>query len=299
MAIMWEHISNDERNAIAVEAKKLFACSNLNPALQKWCLGLLDRLRPRHDEPSWLPVPPTENKIVTTWLASQIDHTLLKPEAVSASYEKLCAEAREFNFKAICVPPNRVVECVELLKGSPVLTITVTGFPLGYASPESMAQETRVAIEAGSGEVDMVIPYGALKDGKYAEVFASVSTVCKASTVESGVKILVKSILESAALSDAELACASAIALVAGADFIKTSTGFSATGGASLRAINIMRLIAGPNKGVKASGGIRDRATAIKMIEAGANRIGTSDSVAIVQDAPGLTQSKPSSTGDY
>lgn len=279
MALMWDSINEADRREVASASEKIIKNSSLAEESKKESLGYLQGLFP-DSKSTWSNPSPKDNSKFAGWLAGQVDHTLLKPEATRPEFEKLCSEAREFEFKTVCVPANRVQLCRELLEGSGVLTITVIGFPLGYTLPEAMAAETAAAIEAGAAEVDMVIPYGALRDGDIEAVWTSVGAVVLQASQKD---VPVKAILESAALTDIELACASAVALAAGADFIKTSTGFSSSGGASTRALNIMRLIAGSAKGVKASGGIRDQETTLRMIQAGASRIGASASVAIVR----------------
>lgn len=276
------------RQVLRGETEKVKNNSDLAGHPAKECDRLLDRFASLESFP-WQPnVPPRETNF-QTWLAGFMDHTQLKPEAQDSQFTKLCAEAKEYSFATVCVPPNRVAHCHSLLVGSSVKTITVIGFPLGYADPAAMARETEIAIEAGAGEVDMVIPYGMLKSGHASAIYDSVAAVVEIASKRS---IPVKSILESAALSDQELVFASCLAIAAGADFIKTSTGFSSAGGASEKAVEIMRWIAGPTNGVKASGGIRDQAAALKMIYAGASRIGASACVDIVQGGP-------QSGGDY
>jgi deoxyribose-phosphate aldolase len=210
-------------------------------------------------------------------LANLIDHTVLKPEATQNQIQTLCEEAKTYGFASVCVNPYWVPLAKKLLEGSDVLVCTVIGFPLGATLTEVKAFETRVSIEKGASEVDMVINIGALKDGDLATVEADIKAVVD----EAGERALVKVILETCLLTTEEIETASRLAVKAGADYVKTSTGFS-TGGASTEAVKLMRQVVGPDKGVKASGGIRDRETADAMVEAGASRIGASASVAIV-----------------
>jgi deoxyribose-phosphate aldolase len=210
-------------------------------------------------------------------LAKLIDHTALKPEVTQAQIENLCEEARNFGFASVCVNPYWVPLAKTLLEGSDVLVCTVIGFPLGATLTEVKAFETRLSIEKGAREVDMVINIGALKEGDLATVEADIKAVVE----EAGDRALVKVILETCLLTNEEIETASRLAVKAGADYVKTSTGFS-TGGATLEAVKRMRQVVGPEKGVKASGGIRDRETAEAMVEAGASRIGASASVSIV-----------------
>lgn len=211
-------------------------------------------------------------------LAAMIDHTLLKPEATEASIRKLCEEAREYRFASVCVNPTNVALCSGLLKGSGVKVCTVIGFPLGATTPKAKAAETRDAIANGAEEVDMVINVGALKSGNYDLVKRDIQDVVDAAAG----KALVKVIIETALLSDEEKVKACLVAKYAGADFVKTSTGFG-PGGATVADIELMRRTVGQCMGVKASGGIRDTDTARKMIAAGASRIGASASVAIIK----------------
>ena len=209
-------------------------------------------------------------------MARMIDHTLLKPDATEDQFRKLCEEARQYNFASVCVNPSWVALCAKLLAGTPVKVCTVIGFPLGATTTTAKAIETRDAIANGATEVDMVINVGALKSGNDEVVRKDIEAVV---TAAKG-KALSKVILETALLSKEEIVKACLLAKMAGADFVKTSTGFS-TGGATVEDIALMRETVGPDLGVKASGGIRDRATAEAMIAAGATRIGASASVAI------------------
>ncbi|MBI4179274.1 deoxyribose-phosphate aldolase [bacterium] len=214
-------------------------------------------------------------------LAGYIDHTLLKPQTTRAEIEQLCKEAREYHFASVCVNPFWVPLCAQLLKGSGVKVCTVIGFPLGATSTAAKAAETRDAIANGAEEVDMVINVGALKAGDHDTVRRDVAEVKKAA----GSRTL-KVILETGLLTDEEKMIACQLCKEAGADFVKTSTGFG-PGGATLADIAMMRRVVGPGMGVKASGGVRDTKTAKQMIEMGATRIGASAGIAIVKgDAP-------------
>ncbi|WP_077214024.1 deoxyribose-phosphate aldolase [Bacillus dakarensis] len=219
-------------------------------------------------------------------IASYIDHTLLKAEAQKGQIEKLCEEAKEYSFASVCVNPTWVKTASELLRGSEVKVCTVIGFPLGATTSETKAFETKNAIENGATEVDMVINIGALKDGNDEAVEKDIRAVVEAAKG----KAITKVIIETSLLTDEEKVRACQLSVKAGADFVKTSTGFS-TSGASVEDIALMRKTVGPELGVKASGGVRSAEDAAKMIEAGATRIGASSGIAIVQ---GLT-----STEDY
>jgi deoxyribose-phosphate aldolase len=210
-------------------------------------------------------------------LANHIDHTLLKADAKAAEIEKVCAEARKHSFASVCVNTGRLAEAVALLAGSPVLPIAVVGFPLGAMDAEAKAAETRRAIDLGAKEIDMVLSIGALKDENFEAVEKDIEGVVLAAKLR---KIPVKVILETAILTQDEKIAACVIAKRAGAAFVKTSTGFGGKG-ATAEDVRLMRAVVGPNLGVKASGGIRNRTDALRMIAAGANRIGASASVEI------------------
>ncbi|MBS4191350.1 deoxyribose-phosphate aldolase [Bacillus sp. FJAT-49705] len=218
---------------------------------------------------------------MTQSIAKMIDHTLLKAEATKNQIEKICAEAKEYNFASVCVNPTWVKLSSELLAGTEVKVCTVIGFPLGASTPETKAFETKNAIENGATEVDMVINIGALKGGDIELVERDIQAVVD----EAKGKALTKVIIETCLLSEEEKVQACEISVKAGADFVKTSTGFS-TGGATVEDIALMRKTVGPQIGVKASGGVRSAEDAAKMIEAGATRIGASSGAAIVN---GLT----------
>ncbi|WP_139490450.1 deoxyribose-phosphate aldolase [Brevibacillus dissolubilis] len=209
-------------------------------------------------------------------LNKYIDHTALKPETTASQIETLCQEAKEYNFFSVCVNPIWVKKSAELLAGSDVKVCTVIGFPLGANTPEVKAFETRDAVANGAHEVDMVLNVGALKSGDLDLVKRDVQAV-----VEASGDALVKVILETGLLTDEEKVTACNICAEAGADYVKTSTGFG-PGGATVEDIALMRKTVGPDIGVKASGGVRDTAGAVAMIEAGATRIGASAGVSIV-----------------
>ncbi len=224
--------------------------------------------------------------MATTNIAAMIDHTLLKPEATRQQIESLCQEAKEYKFASVCVNPTWVSTAKELLQGSGVMVCTVIGFPLGATTPETKAFETKNAIENGAEEVDMVINIGALKDHNDELVEKDIRAVVEAAKGKAHTKV----IIETSLLTKEEKIRACELSVKAGADFVKTSTGFS-TGGATAEDIALMRKTVGPELGVKASGGVRSTEDVHKMIEAGATRIGASSSIAIVN---GLTV-----TSDY
>jgi deoxyribose-phosphate aldolase len=214
-------------------------------------------------------------------LAAWIDHTLLKPEAAPAQVESLCAEAREYEFASVCVNPLYVPLCSRALAGSRVLVCTVVGFPLGATLAPVKAEETRVTIEAGAQEVDMVIPVGLLKAGEYAAVAGDIQQVVEtAHDLGAAVKV----ILEMALLTRFEKIMGCLLSQAAGAEFVKTSTGFG-PGGATLQDVELMRRVVGPQMGVKAAGGVRTLADAQAMLRAGATRLGTSAGVKIMREA--------------
>lgn len=214
-------------------------------------------------------------------LAGIIDHTLLKPEAMPADIQKLCQEAREYQFCSVCVNPVYVPLAKKELAGTSVKVCTVIGFPLGATTAFAKAAEARDAVVWGADELDMVIRIGALKSGLYADVHHDIAAV-----VDAAGGRLVKVIIETALLTNSEKETACKIAVDAGANFVKTSTGFS-RGGATVEDVKLMRAVVGPKIGVKASGGIRDRETALRMVEAGASRLGLSAGVAVVTGATG------------
>ncbi|HEL1705719.1 deoxyribose-phosphate aldolase [Streptococcus suis] len=212
-------------------------------------------------------------------LNKYIDHTILKPETTQEQVEKILAEAKEYDFASVCVNPTWVALAAESLKDSDVKVCTVIGFPLGANTPAVKAFETKDAISNGADEIDMVINIGALKTGNYDLVLEDIKAVVAAS----GDK-LVKVIIEACLLTDDEKVKACQLSQEAGADYVKTSTGFS-TGGATVADVALMRKTVGPDMGVKASGGARSYEDAIVFIEAGASRIGASSGVAIMNGA--------------
>jgi deoxyribose-phosphate aldolase len=211
-------------------------------------------------------------------LAGLIDHTLLKPDALRSDIETLCREAAQFCFASVCVNPVWVPLSHDLLRGSGVKVCTVIGFPSGAHMPDVKAYETRRAVEQGAEEVDMVINIGALKSRDYALVEQDIRAVVEAA----GRKTIVKVILETSLLVRDEKIMGATLAQAAGADFVKTSTGF-AGGGATVEDILLLRETVSPEIGVKASGGIRSKADAEAMVQAGATRLGASAGVKIVR----------------
>eukprot|EP01065_Artemidia_motanka_P029352 TRINITY_DN35489_c0_g1_i1.p1 TRINITY_DN35489_c0_g1~~TRINITY_DN35489_c0_g1_i1.p1 ORF type:complete len:326 (+),score=116.40 TRINITY_DN35489_c0_g1_i1:66-1043(+) len=207
-----------------------------------------------------------------------IDHTLLKADARSADFAKLCAEAVQHKFRAICVNSSRVAECALMLRGTDVGLAAVVGFPLGAMDPGSKALEARAAVAAGATEIDMVLNVGWLLDGQYARVLADIQGVAR----ECGGKV--KVILEVCLLDEATIVDGCILCALAGAEFVKTSTGFSKHG-STPETVDIMKATVGKTCLVKAAGGVRDLATARKYIRAGVSRIGTSSGIAIVQGA--------------
>lgn len=210
-------------------------------------------------------------------LNSMIDHTLLKADTNKEAIISLCEEAKRYKFAAVCVNPYYVSLCREILEGSGVKVATVVGFPLGANTKDVKAYETRRAVEDGADELDMVLNIAALKNKEYQVVKEDIKAV-----VEAAGGRIVKVILETCLLNEEEKIKACQLALEAGADFVKTSTGFS-TAGASVEDVKLMKSVVGDRMEVKASGGIRDYETAMKMIEAGASRIGTSSGIKIVE----------------
>jgi deoxyribose-phosphate aldolase len=214
-------------------------------------------------------------------VAALIDHTLLKPEATSEHVRGLCGEGREHGFASVCVAPVFVTLAAELLAGSGVRVGTVAGFPLGSATTEQKAFEVEEAMSGGAQEVDMVLNLGALKGGDHDFVVKDIRAVAEVCHASGGV---LKVIIETALLSDVETVLASLLVKDAGADFVKTSTGF-APGGANAHDVSLMRRAVGDDLGVKAAGGIRTLETALQMIRAGASRLGTSTGVQIALEA--------------
>ncbi|MED3562062.1 deoxyribose-phosphate aldolase [Bacillus xiapuensis] len=214
---------------------------------------------------------------MTQNIVRMIDHTLLKADATKEYIVKLVEEAKEYAFASVCVNPTWVRTAAEMLKDTPEVKVcTVIGFPLGASTPETKAFETKNAIENGADEVDMVLNIGALKDGDDELVERDIRAVVDAAKG----KALTKVIIETCLLTKEEKIRACELAVKAGADYVKTSTGFS-TGGATVEDIELMRQTVGPDIGVKASGGVRSREDAVAIVKAGATRIGASSGVAI------------------
>ena len=211
-----------------------------------------------------------------------IDHSLLKPEVTRQEIRSVCAEGKKYGFSTVCVNPVWVSLCVDLLKESPVKICTVSGFPLGANRPEVKAKEAGIAIKDGADEIDMVANIGALKSGDFKLVEEDIKAVRNAMGDE---KIL-KVIIETAVLADEEKIKATQIVMDCGADFVKTSTGFGYPG-AMVGDVRLLKKVVGDRIEIKASGGIREYATALKLIQAGASRIGTSSGVQILQQSKG------------
>ncbi len=211
-------------------------------------------------------------------MADFIDHTLLKAEATRADIDKLCEEAREHRFAAVCVNGVWVATCARALTGTDVQVATVVGFPLGASAPDAKAQETAQAVRDGATEIDMVAAIGQVKSGDWNAVADDIAAVVRAASGR-----LVKVIIESAVLTPVEIIKVCAIAREMGAHYVKTSTGFHAAGGATAEAVALMRMVVGDALGVKASGGVRDCEAALRMIANGATRIGTSSGVSMAK----------------
>lgn len=217
-------------------------------------------------------------------LAKLMDHTVLGPETDRAAVERACEEAVRHRFCAVCIPPGHVAWAKSLVRDKGIRVCTVIGFPHGQHKPEVKAYEAKAAVDDGADEVDMVMDVAALKDGDYPHVSADIRAVREA-IAKSPRPIVLKVILECCLLTDDQKVAGAILAKAAGADFVKTSTGFS-TGGATPEDVALLRRTVGNTLGVKASGGIRDYETALRMAQAGANRIGASKSVQILAGAP-------------
>jgi len=228
-------------------------------------------------------------------LAGMIDHTLLKPDATPDQIAQLCFEARKHGFASVCINPSWVPLCAQLLQGSQVKVCTVIGFPLGATAPEVKTFETRNAIDQGATEIDMVVNIGALKARDFDLVARDIRGVVSTAHARGPI---VKVILETVLLTDEEKTIGCLVAKEAGADFVKTSTGF-AGGGATVHDVALMRRVVGPEMGVKASGGVRTYEDAESMVKAGATRIGASAGVKIIQGpaAEKSAAAAPSATG--
>ncbi|PSQ95148.1 MAG: deoxyribose-phosphate aldolase [Bacteroidetes bacterium SW_9_63_38] len=251
------------------------------PYIEEALQALESPARPGSAGPAEVPTPAPEE------LAAYIDHTQLRPTATDAQIDRLCEEARTYGFSAACVSPPHVSRTARSLEGTDVTPCTVVGFPHGANQPAIKAQEAERAVMAGARELDMVLALGALASGRYSDAEADVRAVVTAAreTGEAvGTHVLVKVILETALLDLPQTAIACVIAKRAGADFVKTSTGFASTG-ARAEDVALMRQIVGPEFGVKASGGVGSAADATRMLAHGAIRIGASGSVAIIEEA--------------
>ncbi|MDI9546742.1 MAG: deoxyribose-phosphate aldolase [Chloroflexota bacterium] len=225
--------------------------------------------------------------------AALIDHTQLKPDAGAESIRRLCSEAKLYGFASVCVHSGWVPLCKEQLDGAPVKVGSVTGFALGANLTDVKRYEAEQAISAGAEEIDMVIAIGRLKDGDYAYVLDDIATVVEAAHAQA---VKVKTIIETCLLTDVEKAVACALAKAAGADFVKTSTGFNGAG-ATAEDVALMRAIVGPDIGVKAAGGVRTLDDLRRMVAAGATRIGASAGVQIMQDLAGESATSAPKSG--
>lgn len=216
-------------------------------------------------------------KITGVALGAYLDHTVLKANATKEDIVKLCVEAKQHNFKAVCVNGYYASLAKQLLENTPVLTACVVGFPLGQMTSHSKASEAAEVLKFGVNEIDMVMNVGAMKDNDYKAVYNDIKVVKEAC----GTKTILKVILETCLLTQEEIIDASILSVAAGAEFVKTSTGFS-TGGATPEAIDTMLAVVGNAASVKASGGVKDNSTAVQYVSAGVKRIGTSSSIGIV-----------------
>ena len=216
-------------------------------------------------------------------LAGLIDHTLLRPDATAAEIERLCDEALHWGCASVCVNSSRIAEVVERLAGSAVVGCAVVGFPLGAAATAAKAAEAEYCVRHGAREIDVVLNLGWFSDRAFSRVTGDIATVKQAC----GGDVALKVIIESALLEPADIELASSLVVDAGADFVKTSTGFHGAGGATVDAVRIMRRTVGPAFGVKASGGIRDLAAVTALLDAGASRLGLSATVRILTQLGG------------
>jgi deoxyribose-phosphate aldolase len=224
-----------------------------------------------------------------------IDHTLLKPDATQDKIVQLCIEARKYNFASVCVNPANIKLCADLLRGSRVKVCSVVGFPLGATLPDIKVMETELVIQLGAQEVDMVINIGALKSGDLQLVSRDIRGVIAKAHASN---VLVKVIIETILLTDEEKVAVCLLAKEAGADYVKTSTGFSG-GGATVQDITLMRRVVGPEMGVKASGGVGTREIAESLVKAGATRIGASAGVKIVSSGSQTAAATQSAAKGY
>ncbi len=227
-------------------------------------------------------------------LARYIDHTLLKPDSTRRDCKRICEEAKQYQFASACILPSWVADAADILDGTDTAICTVIGFPHGIAPAQCKAAEAATAVADGATEVDMVVNVSALKSGADLLVFDDIQSVVDAANLGGA---LVKVILECALLTDEEKRRAAKMAQEAGAAFVKTSTGF-ASGGATVADVRLLRETVGPDMGVKAAGGIRSLADALAMIEAGANRLGTSGGIALMQEISGENRTN-SNLGSY
>jgi len=232
------------------------------------------------------PVPAQLNIPEGRQIAAWIDHTLLKPEATAAQVRVLCQEAMQYHFASVCINPVYIPLACGLLKDAPEAICSVVGFPLGAILPEFKVYETLGCLSAGASEIDMVINIGALKSEAFGLIMNEIQAVTQTAHNQGAIT---KIILETALLTRREKILACLIAKAVGADFVKTSTGFG-TGGATIDDVELMRRVVGSDMGVKAAGGIRTYTDAIAMIKAGANRLGASAGVKIVQEAEAMTK---------
>lgn len=221
-------------------------------------------------------------QLTRTQLAGMIDHTLLKPDAVPGDIVRLCGEAKHYGFASVCINPCYIATAIKELAGSPVAVCSVIGFPLGASAPPTKALEAETAVRSGASELDVVINIGFLKGGLLDLVKSDLAGVVESARL-AGPNTVVKIILETCLLTDNEKITACRLAVDSGADFVKTSTGWGKSG-ATTADVALLKRAVGSSAGVKASGGIRDLAAAISMLEAGATRIGTSSGPAIINE---------------
>lgn len=248
-----------------------------NELIEKITREILAKLEKGGSLPKAKETAPSSSTLSAQVLAGYIDHTLLKPGATESQFDQLCAEALEYKFMSVCVNSSWVPYVAKKLRGSTIKVCSVVGFPLGEMDTRSKAFETRNAIASGAHEIDMVINTSALKSGNLKlveEDIRAIKRACRSTTV-------LKVIIETSLLTDEEKVIACELSKKVGADFVKTSTGFTGAG-ATVEDVALMRRVVGPKMGVKASGGIRDYKTAVAMINAGATRIGAGGSIAIV-----------------
>jgi deoxyribose-phosphate aldolase len=265
-----------------------------NISIQNFDVLLKDAVERVTRELAAAPSDEAEADLSPEEIAHLIDHTLLKPEVIASQIRTVCQEALTYNFASVCVNPTWIPLCAELLAGSDVNPCATIGFPLGAMTTASKAFEAADAVSLGAPEVDMVINVGRLRDGEWEMVFNDIATVAE---VVHGGGALLKVILETCLLTDEEKIAGSLLTKLAGADFVKTSTGFN-TGGATIHDIRLMRATVGPDMGVKAAGGIHSAADVRRMVAAGATRIGASAGVQIMQSLAGM-EPDAIADGDY